>query len=87
MSDNSAEAGPQTKAIHGEQSESYRHKAVSCPIFQTATFEFDSTADGAALFAGTEPGYIYTRIGNPTIDALQNTIAGLEKGATALATT
>lgn len=79
--------GQQTLSVHGERSESYRHKAVSCPIFQTSAFEFDSTADGAALFAGTEPGYIYTRIGNPTVDALQNTIAGLEKGATAVATT
>ncbi|MEO0109043.1 MAG: aminotransferase class I/II-fold pyridoxal phosphate-dependent enzyme, partial [candidate division WOR-3 bacterium] len=76
-----------TLAIHGEGSKAWRQKAVSCPIFQSATFEFDSTADGAALFAGQGRGYIYTRMGNPTSDALQNTLCQLEHGTQAIAMT
>ena len=45
-------------------------RAVSTPIFQSSTFAFESTDQGARRFAGTESGYIYTRMGNPTIAAL-----------------
>jgi methionine-gamma-lyase len=76
-----------TLAIHGEGSKAWRQKAVSCPIFQNATFEFASTAEGADLFAGRRRGYIYTRMGNPTTEALQNTICRLEQGRHALAMT
>ena len=41
--------------------------SVNVPIYQTSTFAFRNAAHGAALFAGEEDGYIYTRIGNPTI--------------------
>ena len=50
------------------------------PIYQTSTFSFKSAQHGADLFAGKEDGYIYTRIGNPTIDALENKWAELENG-------
>ena len=43
--------------------------AVNVPIYQTSTFAFRDAAHGAALFAGTEKGYIYSRIANPTIAA------------------
>jgi methionine-gamma-lyase len=76
----------QTLSIHSERNEKFRMNAVSCPIFQTATFAFDSAEEGAALFAGTKTGYVYTRISNPTVDALQTTIAMLEGGYAALAT-
>lgn len=60
--------------------------AVNVPIYQSSTFAFRNAAHGAALFAGRETGYIYTRIGNPTIQALENTIAGLEGGYGGIAT-
>jgi methionine-gamma-lyase len=60
--------------------------AVNVPIYQSSTFAFQSAAHGAALFAGREAGYIYTRIGNPTIRALEETIAGLEGGFGGIAT-
>ena len=41
--------------------------AVNVPIYQTSTFAFRNAGHGAALFAGQDDGYIYTRIGNPTI--------------------
>ncbi len=67
------------------------HKAdamgsVNVPIYQTSTFAFRSAAHGAALFAGEEAGYIYTRIGNPTICALEDNVAELENGCGGIAT-
>jgi len=50
------------------------------PIYQTSTFSFKNAKHGADLFAGKEKGYIYTRISNPTIEALENKLAALENG-------
>ena len=41
--------------------------ALCAPIYQTSTFEFDSVEQGGNRFAGKEAGYIYTRIGNPSL--------------------
>ena len=60
--------------------------AVNVPIYQSSTFAFRNAAHGAALFAGEEEGYIYTRIGNPTIRALEKSVAALENGADGIAT-
>jgi len=59
---------------------------VVTPIFETSTFRFKSAEHGAALFEGREPGYIYTRMLNPTVQALEDCIAALEGGAFGLAT-
>lgn len=58
--------------------------AVVPPIYQTSTFKFESAAHGAALFKGEANGYIYTRMKNPTIEAMENAIAALEGGHKAL---
>jgi len=60
--------------------------AVNVPIYQSSTFAFRDAAHGAALFAGEEEGYIYTRIGNPTIRALEDSVADLEHGVGGIAT-
>ncbi len=60
--------------------------AVNVPIYQSSTFAFRDAAHGAALFAGAEEGYIYTRIGNPTIRALEESVADLENGVGGIAT-
>ena len=60
--------------------------AVNVPIYQSSTFAFKNAAQGAALFAGKEEGYIYTRIGNPTIRALEDNVAELENGYGGIAT-
>jgi methionine-gamma-lyase len=60
--------------------------SVNVPIYQTSTFAFRDAAHGAALFAGEEEGYIYTRIANPTIRALEDNVAELEHGCGAIAT-
>ena len=60
--------------------------SVNVPIYQTSTFAFRNAAHGAALFAGGEEGFIYTRIGNPTIHALEECVANLENGCGGIAT-
>jgi methionine-gamma-lyase len=68
-----------TKCVHSGIGE-YEYGAVVPPIYQTSTFKFDSAQHGARLFAGEEKGYIYTRMLNPTVEALENSIAELEGG-------
>ena len=62
-----------------------QYGSATVPIYQTSTFSFESAEDGAECFAGTKDGYIYTRIGNPTIKALERQIAVLEHGYDAVA--
>ncbi|HUJ15967.1 MAG TPA: PLP-dependent aspartate aminotransferase family protein [Thermoanaerobaculia bacterium] len=78
--------GIDTKAIHGGMEPGEHHSAVSVPIYQTSTFAFSSAEEGCARFAGTSPGPIYTRFGNPTVHALEECVAELESGCGAIAT-
>ncbi|NVN95584.1 MAG: PLP-dependent transferase [Bacteroidetes bacterium] len=76
---NTEKSGFNTKLIHaGEIDDQFGSATI--PIYQTSTFAFKSAEDGAKCFAGESNGYIYTRIGNPTIDALERQIATLENG-------
>jgi len=54
--------------------------SATVPIYQTSTFSFRDADHGAACFAGEDDGYIYTRIGNPTINSLETAVAELEGG-------
>jgi methionine-gamma-lyase len=77
--------GFNSKLIHGgEFHDAYGSATV--PIYQTSTFKFDSAEHGAACFAGESDGYIYTRISNPTIHALETLLAELENGFGGIAT-
>ena len=79
--------GRHSKAIHGGLEPGAHQGAVSVPIFQTSTFAFPSAEEGAARFAGTSQGPIYTRLGNnPTVAALEACVAQLEGGCGAVAT-
>ena len=60
--------------------------AVTVPIYQTSTFAFRNAEHGAALFGGADDGYIYTRLGNPTIRALEDCVGELENGQRGIAT-
>ncbi len=76
---NTKDLGFNSKLIHaGDYSDEFGSPVT--PIYQTSTFSFKSAQHGADLFAGKEKGYIYTRIGNPTINVLENKIAELENG-------
>jgi methionine-gamma-lyase len=68
-----------SKLIHGGDFTDALGSAT-VPIYQTSTFIFEDADEGAKCFAGESDGYIYTRIGNPTIKALERLLAGLENG-------
>jgi O-acetylhomoserine (thiol)-lyase len=57
-----------------------------CQFNQTTSYNFNDAEHAANLFALKEPGFIYTRLGNPTTDVFEQRIAELEGGAGALAT-
>ncbi len=78
--------GFNTKSVHAGCDPKKQLGAVSTPIYQTSTFAFENADHGAALFAGKQKGYIYTRIGNPTIENLENAVAALEGADYGLAT-
>ncbi|UCG27565.1 MAG: PLP-dependent transferase [Bacteroidales bacterium] len=77
--------GFNTKLIHAGRYEDMFGSAT-VPIYQSSTFAFRNAKHGADLFSGKEKGYIYTRIGNPTINALEDNIAELENGYGGIAT-
>ena len=76
--------GFNSKLIHGGGHHD-EYGAATVPIYQTSTFRFESAEDGAACFAGEKDGYVYTRIGNPTVAALERQVAELEHGYGAVA--
>ncbi|MFC2151298.1 trans-sulfuration enzyme family protein [Bacteroidota bacterium] len=76
--------GFDSKLIHAGDFEDAMGSAVT-PIYQTSTFAFRSAKHGADLFAGREKGFIYTRIGNPTIGALEDKLSELENGCGGIA--
>ena len=77
--------GFSTLAIHGGGIPD-ANKSVVTPVYQTATFRYDSVEEGARLGAETAPGYFYTRWGNPTTSAFEQKVTLLEGGEAALAT-
>lgn len=70
--------------VHGGEIDDEMGSVVT-PIYQTSTFKFKDAQQGANRFAGKEEGYIYTRLGNPTIRALEKKLSLLEHGYDALA--
>ena len=75
--ENEAYSSMDSVAIHAAESMTTGNAHVM-PIFATSTFTFDSAEQGMNRFAGTEPGFIYSRFGNPTTEAAAVTIAALE---------
>ncbi|MEJ2720280.1 MAG: PLP-dependent aspartate aminotransferase family protein [bacterium] len=75
-----------TLAIHAGDAGKPVYGEVSVPIFQSSTFAFPTAEEGAARFSGESSGYIYTRMGNPTVSALEDNIAALEGGFGGMAT-
>jgi methionine-gamma-lyase len=75
-----------TKAIHGGNPYRSHFGEVSVPIFQTSTFSFPCAEEGAACFSGESSGYVYTRLGNPTVNALEENLTALESGWRGMAT-
>lgn len=78
-------SGFATKQIHVGKIEIPGIAPLATPIFQTSTFEFETTAEGAARFAGEEQGYIYTRLGNPNTTKIGAKLAALEHAEAGMA--
>ena len=75
-----------TKTVHASHLEKPVFGEISTPIFQSSTFAFPSTKEGSDRFSGKSPGYVYTRLGNPTVGALENAVSLLENGFAGIAT-
>ena len=82
---NTRDLGFDTKLIHAGEFED-QFGSAAMPIYQTSTFRFKNAQHGADCFSGASDGYIYTRIGNPTIRGLEKNIAELENGFDGIAT-
>ncbi len=83
-SHNSDADGFSTRAIHWGYNPADHQGALVPPLYSSSTFAFPDVAYGARCFAGTEPGYFYTRIANPTLALLESRLASLEQGAGAV---
>ena len=77
--------GFRTRALHAGGIPDAVTGARAVPIYQTTSFVFQDTADAAKLFALQKYGNIYSRIGNPTVAALEERLASLEGGIGAVA--
>jgi len=75
----------ETIAIHAGYEPDSATKSVAVPIYQTASYAFDSADHGAALFNLEAEGYRYSRIANPTTSVLEKRITELEGGVGSLA--
>jgi methionine-gamma-lyase len=78
-------SGFATRAIHHAYDPADNQGALVPPLHLSTTFAFPTVEDGERRFTGEEPGYIYTRIANPTLDLLERRIAALEEAEAAVA--
>lgn len=74
-----------TTAIHAGVTKEKGYRSLAMPIYQTSTFYFDNCEQGGKCFAGEEEGFIYTRLGNPTTNLLEEKVAALEGAEAAVA--
>lgn len=75
----------ETQQVHGGYTPELTTGSCTVPIYQTAAYAFKDSNHAKELFALEKEGFIYSRIGNPTVDVLEKRIALLEGGAAALA--
>ncbi|MED0996749.1 methionine gamma-lyase [Bacillus mobilis] len=75
----------ETALIHHGYTSGEHKGSLTPPLFQTSTFTFETAQQGEASFAGVDPSYIYSRLGNPTVKLFEERMAVLEGGEEALA--
>jgi len=66
-----------TKALHAGHDTSLTQGTRAVPLYQSTSYVFNNAEHAANLFALAEPGYIYTRLNNPTNDVLEQRLASL----------
>ena len=74
-----------TESVHAGEDRAANHGALSMPIYPASVFAFSDADEGIAIHNYEKEGYFYGRLGNPTVDALERTVAQLERGEEALA--
>lgn len=74
-----------TLVIHEGYDDKQHHGSLAVPLYQTSTYSFESAVQGERRFSGEEAGNIYSRLGNPTVQVLEERMAALENGSGALA--
>lgn len=74
-----------TKLLHGNFQPDKSTGSTGTPIYQSTAFRHDTAEELEKIFKGAAYGHIYTRISNPTVEAFEKRIAGLEKGVGAIA--
>lgn len=74
-----------TLAIHEGYDDTKHHGSLAVPLYQTSTYSFETAVQGEKRFSGEEAGNIYSRLGNPTVRVLEERMAALENGSSALA--
>jgi O-acetylhomoserine (thiol)-lyase len=75
-----------TDSLHAGQEPDAETRARAPPLYQTTSYVFEDADDAASQFALEKPGYIYSRLMNPTVETLQERLAALENGVGAVAT-
>ncbi len=75
-----------TRSIHAAYDPLDNQGALNPPVFMSSTFAFKDVAEGQRRFRGEEPGFVYSRVGNPTVAVLEARLASLEGGEAGLAT-
>ncbi|MFC7165275.1 O-acetylhomoserine aminocarboxypropyltransferase/cysteine synthase family protein [Halospeciosus flavus] len=85
-SDGDGPDGIDTRSVHAGQEPDPATGARATPIYQTTSYVFEDAEDAAAQFGLEKPGYIYSRLMNPTVETLQERLASLEGGVGAVAT-
>lgn len=75
----------ETLYIHKGYKTGEHQDSLAVPLYQTSTFAFETAEQGERRFAGEEPGGIYSRLGNPTVHVLEERMAAMELGESALA--
>ncbi|PEY42415.1 methionine gamma-lyase [Bacillus cereus] len=75
----------ETALIHHGYDSKMHKGSLTPPLFQTSTYTFETAQQGEASFAGQDPSYIYSRLGNPTVELFEERMAILEGGESALA--
>ena len=76
----------ETNALHAGHDIKNTSGTRAVPIYQTSSYVFNDSDHAANLFSLAEPGFIYTRLNNPTNDILEQRLAALEGGVAAVAT-
>src|SRR6185503_727711 len=75
---------PSTQIVQGSQGGNRDAEPLTTPIYETTTFVFDDAAEVRAYNEGRTPKYLYSRYGNPTVTAVEKTLATIEGAETAM---